>query len=541
MGDKHDLSRRGFLGAAAGVTAGAAVGAGAQAAQAQPGSAPPGVPSGGDVALVNGKIHTFDENNSVVSQVLIRDGRFAAVGSVGGGAPQVINLHGRTVIPGLIDNHCHFIRIGQAVGHDLRLLETAFSIEAAQQIIADKAATLPAGEFITALAGIARRQFGESPARFPNLQELDDAAPNHPVVISELFAAQTNTLGRDRLRDLGVEVADDGSTSQGAAYGALAQFITMETKKRELLSVADYALSRGLTTVMDDHGSAGGAAGTLDRVTGHDHYLELVREKTLNVRTRARFPETSDVAVLQEIVNRKWREFGSDMHQISGIGEWAPRGGNYQTSLRIIAERGFLYHQHLISTGEIQNHLDAFRQFMDENPNLPTPGELHWSLGHVGNITESQVLEANDLGVGLAPHGWRYLTANTGEPNFRMIVDLAEVPVGTGLDGARVAPLNPWAGIYFMVTGRNSGGDLVNDGMQLTREEAIRLYAGPQQGWFSKDDDRLGGIVEGRYADLVVLDKDLFDASTVPDEDIRTMSSVLTIVDGRVVYDAGVL
>ena len=548
MGDGSGLSRRGFIGAAAGATAAAAVGMGAGAAQAQPGSSGAGGP-GGDLALVNGKIHTFDENNRVVSQVLIRDGKFAAVGSVGGGAGprETINLHGRTVIPGIIDNHVHFVRIGQAVGHDLRLLETAFSIEAAQQMIADKAATVPVGEFITALAGIARRQFGASPARFPNLQELDDAAPNHPVVLSELFAGQANTLGRDRLRALGVSVGDDGSiANQNDAYIALSQFLTPETKRREMLSAAQYCLSTGLTTFMDDHGNFGqpGQAGYLDRVTGHDHVMALWRERQLPVRLRLRFAVREgldDPSLLDTWLNHKWLDLGDDIMQQSGIGEWAPRGGLYQDSLVKIANRSYTYHQHLISTGEIQAHLDALSQYVAENPDLPSPGELHWSGGHMNGMTPSQVQEANELGLGIAAHGgFRYLTSNQSGPDFRMILDLAEVPVGTGSDGARVAPINPWPTVYHMVTGRNSAGELINDGGQISREEAIRMYSGPQQGWFSREENLLGGIGVGRYADLVVLDKDFFDHNAVPDEEIRGMKSMLTIVGGQVRYNAEV-
>ncbi|TDC49250.1 hypothetical protein E1212_18810 [Jiangella ureilytica] len=542
---RRRLSRRGFLGAAgaAGATAaglGIATATAGTASAAGAGRAGSGI----DLALVNGRIHTLDERDTVVSQVLIRDGRIAQVGSIGGAGQryEIVNLRGRTVVPGLIDNHVHFIRIGQAAGHDVRALETAFSIEAAQQVIAAKAATVAPGEFLTALAGIAPRQFGPE-ARFPNRAELDEAAPEHPVVIATTGSGQANTLGRDRLRALGVTVLDDGTVpNQLNAYTALAAFITQETKRRELLSAADYALSLGLTTCMDDHGSAGGPPGTLDRVTGHDHYLDLVRAGTLHVRTRCRFPEQNDPAILQEIVNQRWREFGSDLHQMSGIGEWAPRGAHYQASLRIMAERGFLYHQHLISTQEIQAHLDAIRQFVTERPDLPSPAELHWSLGHISGLTEAQVHEANELGVGLAPHGWQYLTGNSATPNFRMILDLAEVPVGTGLDGARVAPLNPWAGVYFMATGRHSGGQIAGDGSHVvSRTEAMRLYAGPQQGWFSKEEDRLGGIGVGRFADLAVLKADVFDTRAVPDAAVREMSSVLTIVGGRVVHDAGLV
>ena len=92
-----------------------------------------------------------------------------------------------------------------------------------------------------------------------------------------------------------------------------------------------------------------------------------------------------------------------------------------------------------------------------------------------------------------------------------------------------------------MVTGRNSGGTLVNDGEQISRVDAVRLYAGSQQGWFAKEEHQLGGIGTGRFADLAVLAKDFFDERAVPDDEIRTMTSVLTVVGGRIVHDTGVL
>ena len=520
---------------------------GASAAAAALGSTRLGFASSGkkpkrNVALVNGRIHTLDAHDTVVDSLLIRDGRFALVGGVRqvGDDTEVINLRGHTVIPGIVDNHVHFIRIGNAVGHDERRLETAFTIARAQELIRARAAGVPEGEFITALAGIVRRQFRPE-GRFPNLVELDDAAPRHPVLISEGGFGQANTLGRDRLRSLGVAINDDGTMpNHGPAYTALAQFLTIESRKRQLLYVEKYAFEIGLTTVMDMHGSTAGA-GFMDRITGHDFYLELVREEALSIRTRVFFPEQNDLTLLSAILDNRWREFGSDRHKTVGIGEWAPRSGNYLESLRRIGARGWLYHQHLIGIQEIQAHLDAFRAYRDANPTLPSPAELHWNLGHVGDITEAQVLEANELGVGLAPHPWRYLTGNGGGPNSRMILELATVPVGSGLDGARVAPLNPWAGIYYQTTGRNSATAEVAADDRISRTDALRWWCGPQQGWFTKEDNRLGGIAPGRFADLAVLKADVFDTSVVPDEQLRNMSSVLTVVGGDIVHDTGAL
>lgn len=519
---------------------------GATAAAAALGAAPLGFASNQkqrkrDLALVNGRIHTLDRHDTVVDSVLIRDGRFARVGGLRhvGDDAEVINLRGRTVIPGIVDNHLHFIRIGNAVGHDERRLETAFSVAAAQAVIRERARRVPEGEFITALAGIVRRQFAEG--RFPNLEELDDAAPRHPVVISELGSGQTNSRGRDMLRLLGVTVNDDGFVpSQGAAYTALAAFLTNEGRKRQLLETAKFALEVGLTTAMDMHGSTGGA-GFIDRAIGHEFYLEMVREGSLKVRTRTYFPEQNELELLQTILDNRWREFGSDMHKTAGIGEWAPRASNYAESLRRMAERRWIYHQHLISTGEVQAHLDAVAAHRAAYPGLPAPAALHWSIGHIDGITEAQVRQANDLGLGLAPHPWRYLTGNTPGPDFRMILDVATVPVGSGLDGARVAPLNPWTGIYFQTTGRNSAGALVAEAQRITRTEALRMWCGPQQGWFSGEEKVLGGIAAGRYADLVVLKADVFDTSAVPDGELRNMTSVLTVVNGEVVHDAGAL
>ena len=113
--------------------------------------------------------------------------------------------------------------------------------------------------------------------------------------------------------------------------------------------------------------------------------------------------------------------------------------------------------------------------------------------------------------------------------------------VGAGSDGARINTLNPWCMIYYMVTGRDVSGELINDGQQISREQAVKLYASHEQGWFTREDDLLGGIGVGRFADLAVLSDDVFDPDAVPVEQIRHMTSVLTVVDGEVVYDAGLL
>jgi predicted amidohydrolase YtcJ len=91
--------------------------------------------------------------------------------------------------------------------------------------------------------------------------------------------------------------------------------------------------------------------------------------------------------------------------------------------------------------------------------------------------------------------------------------------------------------IYYMVTGKNVAGILVNGGQQITREEAIRLYT-VENGWFLKEESKLGSIEEGKLGDVVVLNADFFNKAEVPDESIRRVHPVLTIVDGKVAYNA---
>jgi hypothetical protein len=121
-------------------------------------------------------------------------------------------------------------------------------------------------------------------------------------------------------------------------------------------------------------------------------------------------------------------------------------------------------------------------------------------------------------------------------PPFRTIVDHG-IQAGIHGDGVHIAPLNPWLHIYYATTGVNSFGDKVNGDQQLTRQEALRLFT-RQNSWFLRMENKIGAIETGRLADLAVLDRDYF---TVPDVQIKQIRSVLTVVDGKIVHDAGVV
>ncbi len=506
-----------------------------------------------DLALVNGKIVTMDKQNSIVSSVLIKDGKIAHVGHGAGvldPSTKTIDLHGMTVIPGLYDNHMHYIRTALLPGHDMRELETAFSIADALDVISGWAVKVPNGEWLTALGGIKPNQFDEK--RFPTLDELNAAAPNHPVWISVASSGpgQTNNLAKEFLESNGVLVGPDGAIARGAdtvaAWEVMSALHTHEDTKRQMQNQMDYALSLGLTTILDNGGTIA-SGGWLAPDTGYDFLLELMREGNVPIRLRINLPildTEPDAPQLQGRLDNAFRDFGNDMVKIVGLGEWLIpmqlQGMNplpvwYEDSCRKAAERGWFYMQHIVNDSQAQAHLDVWERV---NKDFPL-ADLRWSFSHCYGLSQKSIDRAKALGIGMGTHSALYLSDRgdpNGSPPFRTILKSGILHVGGGSDGARISTMNPWVMIYYAVTGKNSNGDMINPGQTLTRMEALRLWTA-EQGWFSKEEDKLGSIEVGKLADLVVLSDDYLDTGAVSDDDIRRLSSVLTIVGGKIVHD----
>ena len=143
------------------------------------------------------------------------------------------------------------------------------------------------------------------------------------------------------------------------------------------------------------------------------------------------------------------------------------------------------------------------------------------------------------VGAGIALHPFQYLPnpGQTKGPPVRMIL-ASGIHVGAGSDSAQISTLNPWNMIYYLVTGLDAAGRPTNVADTIDRQRALKLYTA-DNGWFLKEEDKLGTIETGKLADLVVLSGDYFDARKVPDSDIRKLHSVLTVVGGKVVWREG--
>src|SRR5580698_69842 len=192
-----------------------------------------------DLRLTGGRIVTMNPTNTIATEVTIQNGRIAAVGPSRdlklSACTKTINLAGRTVVPGLIDNHNHIVLLGLRPGHDLRL-ETAANIAEIQAAIKARSAQVPKGEFISAMGGWNTAQFVEK--RMPTLAELDAAAPGHPVILYQGFTgpAATNSAGRAFFTSKGVAVSATGAIAANApsvaALNAMRSVQTFDDKLR---------------------------------------------------------------------------------------------------------------------------------------------------------------------------------------------------------------------------------------------------------------------------------------------------------------------
>ena len=509
-----------------------------------------------DLVLTNGRIHTMDARNSIVTAVAIRNGRFLNVGGrmpSRGSGTRVIDLRGRTVIPGIIDAHNHFVNLGNRPGYHT-ILENARSIRDVQQTLSERRRDVPAGEFITAMGGWHTNMFAER--RLPTLRELDEAVPDRPVFLLQTFngPSVTNTSGKAFFeRDPNpVAVADDGGIAGGMASTTALYKLrlqqTLESKMRGTIDAWRYSASLGLTAHLDQVGL--GSPGPLtpnqslaafDPYRMYDAWQELYRQGRAFIRLQTNFSANQNdpqLPLLRERLKNQFPFFGSDMLMTGGIGESAAPGDGagdvWLAAQMAVAEAGWRNENHALTLANFENEVAGYEKVHARFPVT----DLRWVVSHVPFATTALLDRMKAMGAAVQLTGWRYLqgtATNNGSP-FRMVLDNG-IRAGLHSDSAHISPLNPWLHIYYATTGVNAAGELINAGQQISRQEALRLYT-RDNGWFLRMEEKLGSMEPGKLADLAVLSDDYF---AVPDDQVRRIRSVMTIVDGKIVHDAGVL
>jgi predicted amidohydrolase YtcJ len=540
-------------------------------------------PLGKSLRLVNGRIHTMDRHDRVVSSVLIRDGRFAALGSEArrgdDDCTREINLRGRTAVPGIIDNHNHIVLLGLRPGHDTRI-ENARSIQEVLDTFAARKRDpgINKGDWLTALGGFNISQFTPPPAapRMPTRAELDTVTPEHPALIMQGFSGPTvtNALGVKFFQGLGITVdPTTGAIPAGAqstrALNALRALQSFGEQKRGLGYAMTYAAEVGVTTHLDqggftysgrpiDSNNDVDALAHFHQYRAHDSLRALYHEGKVFNRIWINFlhmEQKLDTPELNARLLNSWNDFGDDMVRVLGIGEFTagdpfvPGSQFWRNGTKLVALARWRNENHSLGfpvagVPDWKVIIDGWQAVHNEivaDTSLGLPDgitNLRWVLAHVPFIDSEYLNRLKGLGGGISlVGGWRYIsgTAAGNGPPFRMILD-SGIRSGLSSDGMQISPMNPWLGIYYAVTGNNARGEPINAAQKITRKEALRLYTADND-WFLGLDGKIGSVEEGSYGDLIVLSDDYFDAKKVSDEEIKDISSVLTIVNGKVVHD----
>ncbi len=467
----------------------------------------------GNLVLANGRIHTMDRDNRVVSQLLIRNGRFAAVGnSVAQANAKVVDLRGRTVIPGLIDAHDHIVLVGNRPGWHTPL-EHVFTIPDAIAALKTRSAMVPSGAFITTIGPISAMQFAEG--RLPNLMELD--AVGRPVYLQAAQGGtRTNTEGKAWLEKRGVTVAADGAIAGAATGVALLalrkELLTPDTRKRSAFDALQYYAQLGITTHRDSgafHADelAPGLASE-NTYTMHEPFLALNREGRMPARLRIDFlhqdaptgnPPLATSPTIEELVPNVRQRLAADWRDRRVHGRRAGRpagdrtGGLAWRGPR--AEPGRRHFPH-------REPRDRERGDPDREPALDhlAHPRLHCGTGEPRPCARDG--RARRLGTAADRHERRSAVPDALRPRLN---------VGYHSDGGDITVINPWLNLYTMITGRNLAGEQILGDQTLTRQQTLRLATAANK-WFIWEDD-IGSIEVGNHADLAVLDRDYF---TVP-------------------------
>jgi len=506
-----------------------------------------------DLILSNGKIITVDERFTIAQAVAIKGDRIVAVGTnadiarLAGANTRRIDLRGRSVIPGLIDNHMHLLRAGATWRWEVRWDGVASRKEALDLLRARTKALRP-NEWVYNLGGWTMDQFADDKRPFTRA-ELDEIAPENPVLLQASY--YETYLNSRAIRALGVDTPT-GRIDEPGIRALAAKLPVAPAKEIESSTAAMIKdLNRfGLTTI----GSAGCETDLLPM------YRRWADQGQLNLRVfcidgvgTGTTPEQVDRA-LPQIAQMKLFQgnntidhifFGESvygpLHDPMFLIKSEPKPDQLAQWRRIateIAKARLPLHVHAELEGTIDGFLDQVEAINKEYPIK----NLRWVFAHVNRINASQLARMRELGMYAAVHPWAVIN---GGINHRIFGDSAYdmaplvtiqdsgVVWGLGSDGSRANQIMPFTTLWWAVTGKMVGGTKVLR-QTISREDALIAHT-RKNAYLVFQENNLGSIQTGKLADLLVLDRDYL---TIPADQIKDIKPVMTLVGGRIVYEA---
>ena len=534
-----------------------------------------------DLILHHGRFSTLNRAQPQASAVAVTAGRFSAVGRdedvlpLAGAATRVVDLQGRCVLPGLIDNHLHIIRGGLNFNLELRW-DGVRSLADAMAMLKAQVAITPAPQWVRVVGGFSEHQFAEK--RLPTLDELNAVAPDTPVFILHLYdrallnGAALRAVGytRDTPAPPGGEIVRDRA---GHPSGLLlakpnAAILYATLAKGPKLPI-EYQLNSTRHFMRELNRL--GVTGAIDAGGGFQNYPEdyqvvqqladagqLTIRLAYNLFTQKAKQEKADFLAWTKSVTYKQ---GDEYFRHNGAGEMlvfsaadfedfrqprpdmsADMEPELEEVVRILAQNKWPWRMHATYDETISRALDVFEQV---HRDTPIDG-LHWFFDHAETISERSMDRIAALGGGVAvQHRMAYQgeyfverygarAAEATPPVARMLEKGIRTSAGT--DATRVASYNPWVSLSWLITGKTVGGLQITPQRNcLSREAALRMWT-ENVTWFSNEEGLKGRIEVGQLADLVVPDRDFFSC---PESDIADTTALLTVVGGQVVWAAG--
>jgi predicted amidohydrolase YtcJ len=526
-----------------------------------------------DLVLLNGKVVTVDADETIAEAVAVKGSLIVAVGSdeevsqTIGDETQVVDLEGRTILPGLIDSHMHPGSYGVFWVRGVRCGPDIESMEELLGRIGEKADATPEGRWILGYA-LDDVRLG----RYPSRAELDGVTPENPLYIQRrdghIGVANSLALGAAGIdKDTpdpphGKIDRDEAGEPTGVLRESAKDLVagmfppyTEDEYVEGLRHVFDEFVSLGLTTI---HAS----------MTGSTEFRAMQRlrrrgESKLRVCVHASGREEGMLEAL--IAAGIQTPFGDDWLKLTEL-EWV---FDTSTSGRTAAYYGpyvgepdnygiLLYDQDDITDRVKRAHEAGIRIGLDgigdrgidralnaiEAALKEKPREDHrHRIEHCCYVTPPIQRRLKALGViDASANGFLHdlgdaYKANRGEEEMRWmwphrtLIDQG-IPAPAHSDCPVCSP-NPWLGIYGLVTRKTSGGDVLFAGEGITPLEAIRAYTidGAYAAW---EEDIKGSVEPGKLADLVVLD---LDPLAIPPDDLRNVETVMTVIDGKIVYE----
>jgi predicted amidohydrolase YtcJ len=534
-----------------------------------------------DLVLYNGQFTTLDRGNPMAQAVAIQDGRFTHVGStqevlaLAGPGTRRIDLAGRPVLPGLIDNHLHLIRGGLNFNMELRW-DGVRSLADAMAMLRQQVAITPAPQWVRVVGGFTEHQFAEK--RLPTIEELNAVAPDTPVFILHLYdrallnGAALRAVGytRDTPEPPGGQILrDSAGNPNGLLLAKPNASILYATLAKGPKLPPEYQLNSTRHFMRELNRL--GVTGAIDAGGGFQSYPEdyqviqqLADAGQLTVRLAYNLftqkPKQEKDDFLKWTSSSRYQQ-GDDYFRHNGAGEMltfsaadfedfrqerpempANMEDDLEGVVRILAQNRWPWRMHATYDETITRALDVFERV---NEDIPLQG-LHWFFDHAETISPQSIDRIAALGGGIAvQHRMAYQgeyfverygagAAAATPPVSAMLA--AGVKVSAGTDATRVASYNPWVSLAWLVTGMTVGGlRLYPQRNCLDRETALRMWT-ENVTWFSNEEGKKGKIAAGQLADLMVPDRDFFRC---PEHDIADTSALLTVLGGKVVYAAG--